>query len=363
MQCEESFIKLLNIGLSQQEQANYHSNLAKYNKLMGQNFSEAKKRSKQSECYVCKKQVSSFCNSHSVPQFCLKRISVDGKVLFSMNRQSIPYLGDDAGVKSAGTFQIICRECDNAIFQQYENPMAYEKKPTGQMLAQIAMKNYLQMIYKRKFEQELFSLMEEKNSDRINAIGLHQITDIDLEEYIACYNRAKNASSGHHDDWYYLCYYVKLNYTVPLAFQGQVALICDFDNNVINDIYNSSSDYKTQDINIAVFPLENESVVFAFLDSRNKRYRNFYKKLNSLEQQDQLSVLNYIIFKYSENVFLSKLIPEAVLDDSNFIDVCASTPIARVFIPSLDPLQTAIDNFDLSKHTDIPNLLGPTYAI
>ena len=71
-------------------------------------------------------------------------------------QRAIPYFGDDTGINSAGTFHIICRECDCAIFQQYEDPLAYYKIPTGQMLAQIAMKNYLQMIYKRKVEQELF---------------------------------------------------------------------------------------------------------------------------------------------------------------------------------------------------------------
>lgn len=357
------FVDMQKLGLSSLEQTRYHSDEARYNKAIRRDFSEAKKRAKKDECYVCKKQVSSFCKSHSVPQFCLKRIAVDGKVFMSGIQKSIPYLGDDTGVGSAGTFQIICRECDNTIFQQYENPLSYDKKPTTQMLAQIAMNNYLQMIYKREFEQALYYNLEESMPDKIDATGLHLMKNIDLDEYVSSYNRAKIASNGHHEDWYYLCYYSKLNYTVPIAFQGQIALICDFDNNIINDIYNPSSDYKTQDINIAVFPLENESVVFAFIDSRYKRYKRFYKRLNSLKLEEQLSVLNYIIFKYSENVFVSKSIPDTVLLDSAFINVCSSTSDANVAIPLINPLQTAVDDFDLSKHSDIPNLLGAEYAI
>lgn len=360
---DDKIIDLIKIGLSKQEQTKYRSDIANYNKTIGKTFNEARKRAKQPQCYVCKKQVSSFCNSHSVPQFCLSRIAVDGKVFMSGIQQTIPYMGDDTGVNSAGTFHIICRDCDSSIFQQYENPLAYTNKPTGQMLAQIAMKNYLQMIYKRRFEQEMFSILEEKNPQKIDASGLHEIKDIDLEEYVECYNRAKIASNGHHNDWYYLCYYTKLNYTVPLAFQGQVALICDFDDNIVNDIYNPSIDYKTQDINIAVFPLENESVIFAFIDSRHKRYKNFIKKLSSLNEQDQLSVINYIILKYSENVFISKSLPDSIFENQNFISVCASTSIASVADPFVQPLQTAINDFSLSKHACIPNLLSCQYAL
>ena len=107
---DDKAIEMIKIGLSQQEQEKYHSDIANYNKKIGRNFIEARKRSKQPQCYICKKQVSSFCNSHSVPRFCLERIAVDGKVFMSGIQQSIPYWGDDTGVNSAGTFRIICRE-------------------------------------------------------------------------------------------------------------------------------------------------------------------------------------------------------------------------------------------------------------
>ncbi len=363
MQDDNISIEPLYLRLSEQEKRRYHSNIAKYNKIIGRQFSEARKRSKRLTCYVCKKPVSSFCNSHSVPRFCLERIAIDGKVLMSGIQQDIPYLGEDTGVNSAGTFRIICQNCDNTIFQQYEDPSSYVRKPSGQMLAQIAMKNYLQMIYKRNLEQELFSLLEEQRPDRIDVRGLHEIKALDLAEYTECYNRAKIASNGHHNDWYYLCYYVQLDYTVPIAFQGQVALISDFEDNVINDIYNPSNDYKTQDLNLVVFPLENSSVVFAFIDSRHKRYRNFIRKLNSLDSQNQLSIINYIIFKYSENVFLSKAIPETVLKNQYFLDACGISSTIKTPTSFLNPLEIAIENFSLSNHKDVPNLLGPTYAI
>ena len=46
-------------------------------------------------------------------------------------------------------------------------------------------------------------------------------------------------------DWsdYFLIYYKKLDYTVPIAFQDKIALINSFDNEIINNIYNFEPNY------------------------------------------------------------------------------------------------------------------------
>lgn len=64
-------------------------------------------------------------------------------------------MDDEKGIREAGTFQLICRECDSVIFQEYENEDNYKKEPNGMMLAQIAMKNYLKAISKRLNELEI----------------------------------------------------------------------------------------------------------------------------------------------------------------------------------------------------------------
>lgn len=59
-------------------------------------------------------------------------------------------------------------------------------------------------------------------------------------------------------------------------------MVCDFEDEVINDIYNMNPDYHTKEIHIAVFPLEQESIIMRFLTclARNfvchkiKYYRN-----------------------------------------------------------------------------------------
>lgn len=160
----------------------------------------------------------------------------------------------------------------------------------------------------------------------------------------------------------------KMNYGVPkvgdLLVSGVGTIISDFEDRVVNDIYNLSPDYHTKDIHVAVFPLESSSVVMLFIDSRDKRYRKFYRQLKKLEPDDQLAAVNYIVHAYTENVFLSKKINEKALRDPRFRDVCqkagdflSSNPFAS------DALPTAVREFSLSNRNSIPNLLNRKYAL
>ncbi len=356
--------KMLFLGLDEEEYKKYTHNKIKYNKQLSKIFEKTRKEAKLNYCYCCKEEVTSFCNSHSVPKFCLKRIAVDGKVYYANTLIDIPYMDNEQGLSKAGTFQLICRNCDSTIFQQYENPDSYQATPTGQMLAQIAMKNYLQMIYKRLYEKELYKLMEKDFGNFTNYIKyIQEINSLDLLEYNSSFQRARIGSLGKHDDWYYLCYYKKLNYTVPIAFQGGIVMLCDFENNVINDIYNMDPNYHTKEIHVAIFPLKTESVIMLFIDSRDKRYRKFYKQLNKLPLEDQLAAINYIIFSYSENVYISKNIDKDILKNEQLILTSKKSSMVTASHPFVNALNTAVTEFSLSKRNEIPNLLSEKFCL
>lgn len=335
------------------------------NKKMSNILKKAKGNAKPNACFVCQKPCSSFCNSHSVPQFCLKQIAIDGKVYPSAWNSGLPLQDREFGVKEAGTFQIICNDCDSKVFQEYETPEIYSSPPSGRVLAQICMKNYLQMISKRRNEIELYKLEAEQfPSHSLSALHNIEIAKLDLNEYESAFERAYKASNGNHDDWYYLCYFQKLDYVVPFAFQGQVALVCGLDGEVINDIYNMSPDYHLEEIHIVVFPLAAGSVVLLITDSRRARYRKFYRQLKKLQLEDQLAVINYIIFSYSENVFISKGLDKNVLADSAFQEMCYTTNIAVSPTPiNGRALDVALDAFNLSRRHAVPNLLSKKYAL
>lgn len=356
--------QMLSLGLDEQEHKNYSRNKITYNTRLNKIQAKARQEAKLNYCYYCKKEVSSFCNSHSVPQFCLRRIAVDGKLYYENTLIDLPFMNCEQGVNEAGTFRLICKECDSKIFQKYEDPTVYQAKPTGQMLAQIAMKDYLQMIYKRLHEEALYRLMGTELGAPASYVDYNrEIISLDLSEYNSSFSRAQIGSLGKHSDWYYLCYYKKLNYTVPTAFQGGVVMVCDLEDDVINDIYNINPNYHTKEIHIAVFPLEQASIIMLFIDARDKRYRKFYKQLNKLPLEEQLSTINYIIFSYSENVFISKSIDKNILTDKLFVATCQKSCIATSSYPFGNALNAAVAEFSLSKRNEIPNLLSKEFRL
>ena len=124
-----------------------------------------------------------------------------------------------------------------------------------------------------------------------------------------------------------------------------------------------SPDYHIKEIHLAVFPLKQESVIMLFIDARDKRYRKFYKQLNKLPLEEQLSAINYIIFSYSENVYISKDIDGGVLKNEKFIAACQKSSIATANHPFGNPLNAAIAEFSLSKRNEIPNLLSEKFRL
>ena len=328
-------------------------------------FSECRRAAKEDKCFFCGNNVSSFCNSHSLPSFCLKNISVNGEVYFANKMVGSTRMDEQGGVKKAGTFQLICRNCDSKEFQDYENPDNYKDTVQPKMLAQIAIKNCLRMIAKRKNENQLYkkNLQTSLLGKNFN-VDQREYIDLDLTDYIKSYEKAKRLRNKNWNGEYYLFFYHKLNYVVPLAFQGLVSLIVDIDGNTVNDIYNKSPDYHIQDLHICVFPLKNETVIMMFVDSMDKRYRPFYKSFIKLPIDEKLSLVNYIIFLYSEDVFLSKAIPQEILVNKKLKEVMQQSQVAVVQEVDTDIIQHEAEKvFSLQQHRSIPNLLDERYKL
>lgn len=358
-------LHMVRLELAEKEKSEY----VEERRLNSRLSAKARTMAKAESCYICGKTCTSFCDSHSVPRFVLERIAEKGKVYSPLqNERSI--LGRDYGVSNAGRFNLICRECDSRVFRDYENPLTYGSAISHNVLAQIAMKNYLHLISKKKEDLAFFEAAEEEFShNKLFWEERKHIAQLDLSVYIEAYKKAKKASEKTFDDTYYLCFYKLLDYVVPVAGQDAITLIADFDDHVINDIYFLDKSYKTEDIHIAVFPLQTSSALIMFVDSSNKRYRNFYRKLRRLEEQDQLSTLNYIIFSYSENFYVTASARDVISSNPRFFDICEKTtdytgdltPMSLLSFE--DPLKRAVEEFSLSKKNDIPNLLDRRYAV
>lgn len=339
------------------------SNLIAYNKKINSLIKKSRQEAKRTHCIYCGKECSSFCNSHSVPKFCLKNISLNGYVYYSGNLVDIPLLDLDKakGINEAGTFKLICRECDSKIFSDYEDPDNYSDIPTNKMLSQIAMKNYLRNIAKRDIEIALYRNLEKEMGYDFSA--LQYINYLDREEYFKGFSYAKKASNSKWNDHYFIYYFEILDYVVPLAFQNIVVLIVDLEGNLIHNIYNASPDYKLSDLHICVFPLENKSVIFCFTKYGDKRYRKFFKQFRKLSKDEKLKVINYIIFSYSEDVFLYKGLDSNILQNDALKRVAKKTIIAIADNPYANFLAKAIESFSFKEMSEIPNLLDENFKI
>lgn len=357
-------IKFLKLELDNDANEKLNSDIIGYKKEINKVLSQARKASKSEKCIHCGKETTSFCNSHSIPAFCLRNIATNGELLYSNILVNFPLLDFEKGINKAGTFQLICRECDGKIFQEYEEPNNYENGITQQMVAQIAMKNYLKAISKRVNEHAIFDIFKEKVSESKEfADHMQSIQDVDLNEYKQGFEKAKRLSKKNWAGEYNVFYYEKLNYVVPIAFQSPIALVVDLDGQIVNDIYYGNPKYKLEDLHICVFPLKESSVVIMFVDSVHKRYRNFYRKFRKLSQQEKLSIINYIIFLYSEDIFFSKEIPADILQNEELISVSKQSSMAISDNPFISAIENSKDIYDLSKHSTIPNLLSDKYKL
>ena len=357
----ENDVHMYQLGLSKDNFERYKSNKVAYNRIINTFVKNSKSEAKRTHCICCGKECSSFCNSHSIPKFCLKNISLNGYLYYSGNLVDIPLFEKDKGLNEAGTFKLICRECDSQIFSDYENPNNYLDAPTDKMLSQIAMKNYLKNIAKRELEIVLYKNLEKVTGNELS--GLQFINYLDLKEYIEGFRYAKKASQSKWNNYYFMHYFEILDYVVPLAFQSSVALVADFEGNPINNIYNASPDYKLSDLHLCVFPLKDKSVIICFTKNGDKRYRNFFKQFRKLSKNEKLKAINYIIFSYSEDVFLYKGLDSDILQNEVLKNVAKKTTIAVADHPFANSLAKAIESFSFNEMHKIPNLLDEKYRI
>ena len=361
---KDKFASTFDLGAFSDEEKDLLRTDLSYKKRMSKINKDVRNAAKRDTCYFCGKVVTSFCNSHSVPRFCLENIATQGEVLTLNAIVDNPLIEREKGIKKAGTFQLICNDCDSKIFSDYENPDNYVSKPSAKMIAQMALKNSLKSISKMLFEIELFNLSSKTSETARSFTKIkNEINEIDLKEYEKSYKKAKRAIEKNSTSDYYVCYYEKLDYVVPIAFQASMAMVMDFEGNIINDIYNPSSKYVIQNIHISILPLKTETVIVMFIEDGDKRYRRFYKQFNKLPLEDKLAALTYIIFLYSEDIYFSKSIEKEVIESQALCGAGRTTQDMFSPLPFLNPLETLKDSHDLNKRHEIPNLLSEKYKL
>lgn len=342
------------------------------NKRMSRIMLKVRSAIKPSVCMYCGKPVTSLCNSHCIPRFCLENIGSSGHVagpnaIFNLPSMGVPVGKKEVGLKEAGTFHLLCRECDSMIFQDYENPDNYvvETPPTQKMLAEIAMKNYLKFISKRRMEIELYKFLIDQHKLRPmelkEILAKLDVSILDLEAYTKNYERAKRLSKKDNGYGYYVIYYRLLDYIAPIAIQSPIALYTDLENNIVNDVLNMDAKYIPSDMHLCVFPLKSKTAIILFIEDGDKKYRKFYKQFRKCPEEEKLGIINYLIFLYCEDYFLADDLQKFSYSEE-LKKTASLLPVAWSERP-LTTKETYATPFSLSKWKDVENFLSETHKM
>ena len=157
-------------------------------------------------------------------------------------------------------------------------------------------------------------------------------------------------------------YWSVLPYKVPIAIQSAIALAKDLEGNEVNDVFDMSDTVRMQFLHLVILPLKEESVILAFCHKRDKLYRKLRHQLNSSSKQKVLQFLNYIVFAYAENYFISKTIQMDIESNEKLIQLAQE----NTGYPNLGFLGP--DNFFGMKYQpiqmdEIPNFLDRDWAV
>lgn len=333
----------------------------KYSKLI--NIS--KQQAKKSECLWCGKKITRFCNSHSIPQCVLKNIDTDGKVDYFNSMIKIPLMNYDKGINEAGTFKLLCSECDGKIFQAYENLDALSSKATELMLEEIAIKNILMMLNKRYLEIELFNNMKSESKIPYPYEVKQEANSLDERDFWWDYVRVKYMiNTDDNENKFKLFYWKKLDYVIPIAFQGLVTLYGDLEGKIVTDMYNNSEDIIVKHMHLCMFPLETSSVIFAFYHEEDNEYDNFANQFNMLDKNEQLTVLSYIVYEYCEDMLFAKKFPHRTWIINKMRDTFTSTTeIWAVNKLDADIQKTRNLKKLINRDKDFPCILMEKYSV
>ena len=314
-------------------------------------------------CRLCENSCSSFCRSHSIPEFVLENIAENGDVSAPRQKDDLEPL-KKTGTGAAGVFFNICRDCDSHRFQNYEQENAYRTLPSDEMLTEIAIKNYLKWMYTKLVDTVGEKFHEEKGTLPILIKhGAYLPTELDLQEYQFELERLLSLSACGNIKRFHLQYYKELNYRIPFAAQYLIAMLADLEGNLINDIFNPEKSYHMEYLHVAIFPLENTSAIFLFTREGQTRHRRFVRQLNKLSELDQLATINFLTFSGTDNVFLNPSVYQTLTNNADFMDVCRMTYSVNSIVPNPNSHKIVMEEHSFSKRNAIPNLLAPEYAL
>lgn len=274
-------------------------------KVISDIMRDSARGAKQEKCFICGKVQTSFCNSHLIPRAILENIATDGKVLTSNALMNISCINVDSGLAKTWTFRFICRECDSKMFCNYEATDALLSPPTDVMLAEIALKNSLMMLYKQYHDKTTFQIFGDRGMIKGGLDIKEKEISLNIVDYSTNARKAKRFIEQNKTDEYSIIFYCVLDWKAPIAVQSSITIHRDLKGDVLNDIYDYSDTVRMQDVHLCIFPYEQKTAVLLFYYKNEHLCEKFAKQFATLSLEKKLEYINYLIFRYTEHFALS----------------------------------------------------------
>ena len=231
-------------------------------------------------------------------------------------------------------------------------------------MAEIEVKNFLMMLYKRNYETVLCKKVHEMwNGANISYTQAAQKHDI--VNYSTMLNRAKRIIEGKSSEGYKIIFWKKIPHKVPFACQASIVPYRSISGAIVNDVYNIEKSNLIKDLHLYIFPLRDYTVVGLFcIETAQKRYSTFKREFEKLNATEKERYLCYLAFEYTENIFMSPAVNSSVLKNETLKKLAYETngiPAIGVHTPEIDFYNSMIyKKVDWEK---VPNLLDKKFAI
>lgn len=130
------------------------------------------------------------------------------------------------------------------------------------------------------------------------------------------------------------------------------------------DIYNKDPKYVIRNISLCIFPLEKNSIIMLFVDKYNRRYSKFFKQLQRCKNtEEELAIINYILFSYCEDYFISPKVEKDILEKLKRLMGKTSSMLSDMPTTIDEQLEAIKKVYNFSERNIVPNLLSKEYAI
>lgn len=301
---------------------------------LNKQFNEQKYKANQmgmlSHCRLCGKQLSGKVNSHSVPQMILKNIETKGEYVqptVALNKGAVfgPFgRMNRFGLNNAGTFHLICHECDKHYFSDYEKPELWEqvsidgeKALSDMVLAEIYLKSALRERYKKEFALNFDILTNARYDSEGIPQNIATISyELSVREDDTLIDRCKRIIEEGLQNQFQIIHLDVLEHSSNIAAQALFPIQKVPTDEIINNVFNLNPDYRIVLIEMVVFPLKDKTICLSFCLSEDvERLLPFIRYLNGLSKTAKRKLFQSTLFAYTEEIYMNEEMVNVISKD------------------------------------------------